>query len=131
MKKNYLFTDRFIFENAAPKENTAENGKIILDRFSETAFDLTKQRLQLGEDIGKNFKEDQKHAKIVAELIRERTPDPEHPELLVDVSRDLQVFGKTVHMEWKKDGNLEEFVDGKPIDFTEWARTQNNDKFNA
>lgn len=126
MKKHYSFGNRFVFNTLPSPEKPGDTGKQTLDQLSKTIETSYKQQLQMQKEISEKMspvaKEQARHSQLISEMNEERARDNyQH-----NVSRDMEFFGNTIHVEMGKDGSFQEYLDGKPVDFLNWLLTQQN-----
>ena len=126
MKKHYSFGNRFVFNTLPSPEKSGDTGKQTLDQLSKTIETSYKQQLQMQKEISEKMspvaKEQARHSQLISEMNEERARDNyQH-----NVSRDMEFFGNTIHVEMSKDGSFQEYLDGKPVDFLNWLLTQQN-----
>lgn len=124
MKKHLFSDNRKIFLQKAPSDKPeGEKKSKIFDRMSGLIETQLTQQYNLRNDIEEAIapieKSKEEYFKITREMKDELLKTGKVPE-----AKDMQAFGKTVHIEMDGTSTTTETVDGERIDFLPWAMQQ-------
>lgn len=111
--------NRLIFEKKAPADNFSEKEQANLKEVSDTVRESYLKRLELMKALDSKLTpiaaEKKQHEAVLAEM-QSKLPGAKEP-----LRREFECLGETIQIVMSPKGEYQEYLNGEPINFLEWA----------
>ncbi len=129
LESSSKLTNRLIYrdQRSSNIESFSHKEQDNLEGVSETVKESYLKRLEMMKDIDKKVstisQEREQYLQAIKEALTELPKMKGQP-----VHKDFQCLGETIQIVMTSDGEYQEFINGKPINFLEWAISQKNNQ---
>lgn len=111
--------NRLVFEKRSPTENFSEKEQANLKEVSDTVRESYLKRLELMKALDSKLtpiaEEKKQHEEVLAKMQAD-LPNSQGP-----LRREFVCLGETIQIVMNTNGEYQEYLNGEPINFLEWA----------